>query len=595
MRLISPALFAAASLGLVALFVLPDLPGAYRLSKWGMSGVVLMVLAALLLAARVGGRQWAMPRERTLVALAAAFAAAAIVLPLGSTEFAVAHGAGMLRMAMGVSFALLTALAFAAEPERRRQGLMLLATIGGACALVVILQALGVELLRNQHFQSAEFRAPGTFGNPNWAAAFLLPLAPLTLALLASEASTSGKRLLRVLLVLIVAATLATLSKAGALALCGGLIVYALLGGTPAGRRRGLAAIVAAAIALTAILALFGDRFTTLSWVQGRLFLWHGALYLAAENPLAGLGLGGYMPAYPRAAAQVIGGDAEAFMPLGVISFLHNDPLQIAVEGGLVTAVLYLALVATVALMSHRRADVLSRGVGAAIIAIFLYGFADSPLQLPATFMLFWFLVGWLCAGRSEPGAEPSQAVPSARHRRIAVTGFVIVALAIGSVEAVRFTAGNLLWADGASPDQRGDRTGEAALRRAVALLPDVGQLRSAYARVLLARGQRDEALRQLEVAGRLYHNVDDLYRRITLLDRAQHQQAWQDLAARFPALITPHFRLGLIHLQRGEIAQARQAFNRVMSSSQTGRAARGYKERARVTLSQLEGLRTMR
>ncbi len=56
---------------------------------------------------------------------------------------------------------------------------------GAVCALVVLLQTVGLRWLTRDVYTGLEFRAPGTFGNPNWAAAFLASLVPLALGLAA--------------------------------------------------------------------------------------------------------------------------------------------------------------------------------------------------------------------------------------------------------------------------------------------------------------------------------------------------------------------------------------------------------------------------
>jgi hypothetical protein len=110
----------------------------------------------------------------------------------------------------------------------------LLWKVGSAfLSIVVLIQAAGIPFPGFSPAQSVEFMAPGTLGNPNWTAAFLLPLVPILLGVRSRIQEQGGNTLLRMsctgMAVLIGAATLSTQSKAGVLSLSAGLLVYILL------------------------------------------------------------------------------------------------------------------------------------------------------------------------------------------------------------------------------------------------------------------------------------------------------------------------------------------------------------------------------
>lgn len=458
--------------------------------------------------------------------------------------------------------------------------------------MIVLLQAIGANFLTNSHLTSIEFRSPGTFGNPNWAASFLLPLAPISISLVGITDNRREKLALNILTIIIIIGTLFTLSKAGSLALVGGIIIFFLLDQRrdPKARLLILLAVIVSAVAVI-LFAGIKDYFYTFPWIQGRLFLWKAAVILIADHPFSGVGLGGFLPSYPIAAARLINGDPTVFMPLGTINFVHNDPLQIAVEGGLPTAILYLLFVTLVIYTAYIRKEVISLGIGAAIAAMFIYGFADSPLQLPATFMLFWFLIGLVMAGKEDttlpPNDHNNSKWLSIRLMVIKIVIFIITLLSF--IQGVRFIAGNILWTKGIAMLSENHRSGIEALRVATFCLSEIGQVRSDYAKALAHNGRNNEAMKEINTALNLYFNFNDVFFRLNLLEKISDLNTvideWQRLSMKFPSLLTPHYRLGSIYLSRGDVASATKEFQKVLESNQQTRQAELYQEKTRQIL----------
>jgi hypothetical protein len=166
------------------MFMLPGSVGEYRLAKWALTGALVAVLAGITLIGLRTRRIDFGALDLRLGALAALAIGAAAVAPLASTAYPIAHAGGALRLGLGLAFGCLTALSFAgADRAARRSGLLILIGVGAACALVVVLQAATIYPFSNLIFQNPELRASGTFGNPNWAAAFLLALVPICLGI----------------------------------------------------------------------------------------------------------------------------------------------------------------------------------------------------------------------------------------------------------------------------------------------------------------------------------------------------------------------------------------------------------------------------
>jgi O-antigen ligase len=589
------AYVAALGVSLTALVVYPGQPGAYRLSKWGMSGFALLLLCAALPPSLRRSSVSLVPRERKLALAAAGFVLLALALPAATTAFPEAHRAGALRLLTGLCFAYATALAVAALPTARERSAALIVVAAGLSALVVILQALGVDVLERAMFETAEFRAPGTFGNPNWAAAFLAPLAPVALALARTARSSMTRRVLYVLFGVIVAGTLATLSKGGALALAGGLAAFWWLDRrhTRAVRWGSLVGLGCVVLCLGGI-GLASGYLSQLSWTRGRLFLWQAALLLVAQHPITGVGLGGFVPAYPEPAAALIGGDPGAFMPLGSIRFAHNDLLQVAAEAGLPTAAGFVLLLVCALSVGFRVGGGLVRAAAAAVAACALYGLVDSPLELPATALLFWLLVGWLMAGDVAPGVTETHPMGLKRPyiRAIALLAVVLSVGLLGAVQGTRLTVGALLWSRGQRLLPTNPNAGLEGLELAAMLIPEVGPLRSERARALARAGRIPEAAHELAAAERVQFEFDDLFLALRWATEHAGRQAaidaWTRLSRRFPALVTPHYRLAMLHLEQQERALAERELSLVLASRQYTPAARVYRDAARQRLERI-------
>jgi O-antigen ligase len=558
---LTPALI----VGVVALFALPTEAGGFRLAKWGTFGFALALGAAHLvcLPARHVPRKWWM---------LGAFGAAGILLPAFGSSRAHTHWPNALGLLAGLGFFFITVVAINNEQHARRANLVVLTTAGGLCSVVVLLQALGLRWLTSNTYTDMEFRAPGTFGNPNWAAAFLAPMVPLSLGLAVSMPRGWKHYGAAALLAL---ASAATLSKGGLITLATGLFVFVLL--SIASRRRQLM-LMALAAACTIGLLTIGRCYdlTQASWLRGRIFLWRAALVLVSKHPITGVGLGGYPAAYGDAAATLIDGDPAAFFPLGSVDFAHHDLLQFAAEGGLVTAATFVLLAMVALARAQQSADPLWRGVGAAIAALLANGFADSTLRMPSAFALFFFLLGWL--------SPTTQGPKTSRSLLLAIS-------LLGLIQGVRFTAGNAYWTLG----REALRTGQPAsahLDKARFFLPEHGRSASQYARALARAGQIEEALAASSRASSLRFDFDDeLFRRdlqTRSLDYASAVREWEAFGARYPGLVTPYLRLGALHLRASDRASAIAAYQAVLSNSQPTARADAARSQARAVLRSL-------
>lgn len=593
---LSPALIVA----LTAWFALPEQAGGYRLAKWGMLGWALAAMSIVLLVllfARQRPVWW--PRPGWALAL---FMGASVGLPAWSPALAPTHWPGGLGLLTGLAFFFVTALALNTDATARRASLAAVTIAGVACALLVMLQTAGLRWLTDGLPTSLEFRSPGSLGNPNWAATFLAPLAPMSLALATTAATPSWRRLHHAAAALLALATAATLSKGGMLSLAAGGVVFALLNPrlSSARRRALLGAVLLCALA-TLLLAWQLDWWKAAPWLRGRLFLWRVALLLTSEHPLTGVGLGGYVAGYGPAAATLLQGDPALFMPLSSVDFAHNDVLQFAVEGGLISAGAF-GFVGVQALRraTRRGGDALERAAGAALAAIFVSGLFDSPLRVPATFVLFFFLLGWLApAAPAATGVSIAPTMPT-QWPRSSLGTLLLLVMGLGALQGMRYSAGHVFWTRGRDL-LREDRSAEAAaaaatdLSRARFYLPEHGRIASHHTLALVRSGQWRAALEASRMTNSLHFDFDDqMLQRDLEADFLSPEKAitlWRDFAARYPQLLTPQLRLGDLYLESGDVAAAAHAYQSVLSAPQNTPRASQLREQARRGLQAVKSL----
>ncbi len=579
----------------IALLFIPGLAAPFRLVKWALWGAVPAIMAVRL-AADSGLPVRFIPRNRWIFFIAMGFVVWSMIAPWVTTPFTTAHTAGMLLMAMGFAFSWLSALDLqGAENHEKWHGLFILSLGGSLVSIIAILQASGLTLPGFIPAVSREFRVLGTLGNPNWTAGFLLSLPLLLLGVRSWLSEKDESRHLQtacaIMAVLIVCATVATGSKAGAIALAAGFVAYILLDTRMKGRNRQLTVagiFFALTVAGTGLIS--SGLLHSLSWIRGRLFLWKTGLTLIAQNPVTGIGLGGFPAGYPQALPMLVSGNPQAYMPLHRVEFAYNDMLQFAVESGVPSALLYLALTFFLLRHASQAGCGLTRGVGAAVAAMAVYGCFDSPLQLPGTLALWWYLVGWMMAGRPKEHASPEKTTKLRPWVRLFFSACLIL---LGLFQAVRFSAAEFFWTLGAKSLAE-KQTHEAALhvKKAAAFHPENAILLSEAAKVFLRDKDPYQALETINRALTAGFSFDDLFLRQKILSQmgktSETLYEWKRMATDYPGLFTPHIELGRMYLEQGEFSQARNELETVLRIRQRGDADRPYHAEAKRMLGQI-------
>jgi putative inorganic carbon (HCO3(-)) transporter len=196
-------------------------------------------------------------------------------------------------------------------------------------------------------------RATGPLADPNDLAFVLVSAVPLLTAVRPPELTPRHTLVVTIAAAVLVAGAAATFSRGGALALAaavGWLVLRRAL--SP----RVLAAAAAALVVSAAVIALLAGPHLTRSLqeksfiagsnVDTRELRWQAAARMLAENPLLGVGPGGFRAEYAAASHN-----AEIAEQTPVA---HNMFLEVAAELGLPAFGLFLALLATAMVASER-------------------------------------------------------------------------------------------------------------------------------------------------------------------------------------------------------------------------------------------------
>ena len=231
-----------------------------------------------------------------------------------------------------------------------------------------------------------------TLGNPNFVAAFLAGLLPLTFSL-ASD-SRRYRWLLLALSALQLTAILVTGSRAPILGLGAALLWMTGLDAHRLTRVFALAALCL--IALAAGISSPRNLSTTLA---GRSYIWRVSAPHLTEHFLLGLGPGGFAASFPDWEVQywsVNPGDRVRQFA-AVEDHAHNDYLEIFADYGLAGVLGFLAVIFTFLWSARQRMrskpDPFSVGASCGVVALAAVALVDFPLTRPTEVFLLWSLM----------------------------------------------------------------------------------------------------------------------------------------------------------------------------------------------------------
>jgi O-antigen ligase len=244
-----------------------------------------------------------------------------------------------------------------------------------------------------------------TLGNPDFVAAFLAGLLPLTVSL-ASE-SQRYRWLLLGLSALQLTAILATGSRAPILGLGAALLWMTGLKARRLTRVFALAAL--SLVVLTAGISPARNLSTTLA---GRSYIWRVSAPHLTEHFLLGLGPGGFAASFPAWDVQYWSGspDDRDRRFAAAEDHAHNDYLEIFADYGLAGVLGFLAvLVAFLRSAGQRlrgKPDPFSVGASGGVVALAAVALVDFPLTRPTEVFLLWSLMAIGLHNRFQTAAD---------------------------------------------------------------------------------------------------------------------------------------------------------------------------------------------
>jgi putative inorganic carbon (HCO3(-)) transporter len=262
-------------------------------------------------------------------------------------------------------------------------------------ALIALLQFIRLDpfLLLNLTGSlqgSSRMRIFSTLGNPNFVAALLTAILPLTIWYTQPGKDTLPRfwRVLQMSSALIQGgAIIATGSRAPIL----GFIAVGLW--FLFSRSRFSLKFVFACLAFCAVLILFSPARSLENTISGRVYIWRIITAHIADIPLAGYGPGAFPLRFAEWETDYIRSnpDSPDRSYFGLQDHAHNDYLEILVDNGIVGLIAFFAVIGlSVPLLRRRARPLYADGIAASIIALLAIGIVDFPLHRPAELYLFW-------------------------------------------------------------------------------------------------------------------------------------------------------------------------------------------------------------
>jgi O-antigen ligase len=268
---------------------------------------------------------------------------------------------------------------------------------GGALAALAVAQYIGADPFSllgwvPSSYGSERMRVFATLGNPNFVAAFLSGLLPLTFSLVGSFRSPY---LPAGFFVLQAAALFATGSRAPVLGLAAAGLWLAILRSRTTATR-----FMLAALSITLLATFFSPARDLRTTLRGRLYVWKVAAPHLREHFLLGLGPGGFGAAFPLWETQYWQASPASErdrMFAGIEDHAHNDYLEILADYGTFGLLAFLtavfAFLGTAWTGTRAAPDSLVAGASAGVVALLAVALVDFPLMRPAEAFLLWSLV----------------------------------------------------------------------------------------------------------------------------------------------------------------------------------------------------------
>ena len=426
---------------------------------------------------------------------------------------------------------------------------------GGLVAGITLLQRVGFDPVLLGGYQVdwgsmvARMRLYSTFGNPNFVGGYLIGTIFAAWALAAASKARWAKGLWLGLTLIMLAAIVETGSRGAWLGLAMGLAAAAVIV-LPKNDSRPQAVHQAASVGslksfiapavnwpMAILILSLGER--VVAQLYGRVYLWRFSWPMFWQHPIVGSGWGAYQLFYLELQGKFLSAHPEYVGYWTNNRLLHNDPLQLLLETGLLGFAAFawvlwkygreaLGVRRQAADAWARYAIAASVGGVTAILAdsLFNYQFAVPPTYI----LLFTLLAIPALLRRAEVEKESEgqhlQALPARPH-------LGRVALKVAGSMAILAGAGGLLWQQtrvlasehfyqtASDREDHNDLAGaEGAFRRSVNLNDLNGRAHFGLSRVLYSRDRTSEALAEIVRAERTYTDSHQEVLRARILDQ---------------------------------------------------------------------------
>ena len=278
------------------------------------------------------------------------------------------------------------------RPQRLVLALIFSGTIVGLIALLQFVRLdpfLLLNLTGSLH-GTPRMRIFSTLGNPNFVAALLTAILPLTIwgAQFGEGISPARWRVFQVSAVLIQAgAIVATGSRAPILGFMAVGIWFLCR------KHKFRLRFVFAGLVICATLILLSPARPLEKTISGRLYIWRIISAHISDIPLAGYGPGAFPLRFAQWETDHIHANPDnSDRPFfGLQDHAHNDYVEIMVDYGIVgLSALFAVIGLSIPLLCRRGRPLLTDAIAASIIALLAIAMVDFPLHRPAELYLFW-------------------------------------------------------------------------------------------------------------------------------------------------------------------------------------------------------------
>jgi O-antigen ligase len=273
------------------------------------------------------------------------------------------------------------------------------------------------DWLDNAAYDYIAGRITAAFGNPNVLATYLILLFPFVMAGILKKGSFGSRAGSFLLFALFISTIILTWSRGAWIGVFLSLAIF-LFAYNPATLYIWIPTVIGGLFALqhfdSAILNRLGSVFSPMadSSISYRISTWHGALSMASEHLLGGIGVGeeAFHATYPYYALSGIESAPHA----------HNLPLQYLCEFGIVGPLLLLLFIVIFfqCVISHRREEtnqafrLYSLAASSGVLAVLIFGLTDHVFYNARIFFLF-FAVAGIAAALSRVGrVERERSLP---------------------------------------------------------------------------------------------------------------------------------------------------------------------------------------